>query len=1127
MAASTSPFSSTLFSGENREKWLAQLPEIMAAGRIGLWELHVHKESGGTMWVDATLRESFGFEADRPYDWDHYLDHLCHPEDREKIEHNIAMLAAAPGTELTADYRLWNPVHESWRWIRAFCKSFPPDSPGGMDSIVIRGGAQDIHEQVEIHIGMQRAQQETLQTIALQRAVLEQQLAERTDLLRQIEQRIGAIMGSDSLAGFHSTLADHLTDQPDTREKHQKNGERLADDDMEAFLGADLNQAFDLITRKLDWYKAVIDNIPFPISVTDRDRRWMYLNRAGLEVAGAQSLAEVEGKPAEFWGENDAAIQGSRHDVISHEETPRDFSIFQPRLKRFFQGQAAYLSDRHGVRLGYIEAMQDVTRVHEADERTRIMFDAMPLSCNFFDEEIRNIDCNLEALRLFGFSSKQDYLDNFSSLSPEYQPDGTHSETMIKEYVARTFESGRTRREWMHCHRDGSLIPCEITLVRVKWRDRFIVVSYIHDLGDLKSTQEELDKERLLLKRVLDTSPVSLVIMVDDVVRFANPHTTAFIGATVGDSVDEFIENKQELIALRRELRKTGLINWRPITLRTRRGETKHVIVTSFATEYYGENAYMNWLVDVTDMREKEIELRKARDAAEESANAKSEFLANMSHEIRTPMNAVLGMLHLILRTELSEKQHDYMEKAELSAKALLRVINDILDFSKIEAGKLEMEEAEFTLSSVLDSVSAVIMQKMNEKGLKYAVNVPHNLPPALVGDPLRLGQILTNLTGNAVKFTEKGSVRLDVRLATRSDADVTLLFTVSDTGIGMEESQVSGLFSAFSQADTSTTRRYGGTGLGLAISKNLVEMMGGRIWCESVPGKGSDFHFTARFAIPEVVRDVSSGTLSHRTVLVLGDDPLTLHEIRRMLITMGCTVLVQDCAERALHTLRAVPCDFLILDWKRPIRANLETVSYLRENLPDSFPPTIAMMPKGNSAFAAQAQEAGIAHILFKPLTPSSLHDTLAAAASGERAPRPAESATADGSAQIDRLVGRRILLVEDNEINQLVASEILEGAAIHVDIAGNGRVALEKLAANEYDLVLMDIQMPEMDGLSAARAIRQQEKFRTLPILAMTAHAMSGDRERSFNAGMNDHVTKPIDAAELFAALIRWMPE
>ncbi len=553
----------------------------------------------------------------------------------------------------------------------------------------------------------------------------------------------------------------------------------------------------------------------------------------------------------------------------------------------------------------HLAAMLAGRRLLEAEERTQIMLDAMPLCCTFWDTSFRNIDCNEEAVRLFDLSSKQEFLNRFFDLSPQFQPNGRLSLELALERIQAAFSTGRIRFEWTHQKLNGEPIPMEITLVRVKRGSGYIVVGYMRDLRELK----------------------------------------AMLG----------------------------------------------------------------------EMRETEKELRLARDLAEKSARAKSEFLANMSHEIRTPMNAVLGMTHLLSSTEMTEKQRLYVEKADHSARLLLYIINDILDFSKIDAGRMEMESIPFSVRKLIRNVNGVITEQAEAKALVLRIAVGTDVPDFLVGDPLRLEQILLNLAGNAVKFTPSGEVSLRVSLdappQTSSPGQVRLLFEIRDTGIGMSAEQVASLFTPFSQADASITRKYGGTGLGLAICRSLVEMMGGTIWCASRPNEGSLFSFTATFPLAD--REISGG--------------------------------------------RARPA------------------------------------PAEDDVFVPEAL--------------------------------PAETrADADIEDDFADLRGMRVLLAEDNDINQMIARELLAAKGIVVDVAGTGLEALAALERGKYDLVLMDIQMPEMDGLTATARIRANPAHADMPVVAMTAHAMVGDREISLGGGMDDHLTKPIEPHKLYTALRKW---
>ena len=524
-----------------------------------------------------------------------------------------------------------------------------------------------------------------------------------------------------------------------------------------------------------------------------------------------------------------------------------------------------------------------------------------------------------------------------------------------------------------------------------------------------------------------------------------------------------------------------------------------------------------------------------AREAAEESTRAKSEFLANMSHEIRTPMNAVLGLLHLALEAEgLGEVHRDYLSKAEGAAKSLLRIINDILDFSKIEAGKLEMERVEFCLPDVLSGVADMVAARAQQKGLEFLVQAPAETPAGLVGDPVRLTQIISNLAGNAVKFTDKGQVAVKVETVSQTGSEVRLKFLVEDTGVGLTPDQINHLFASFSQADASITRRYGGTGLGLVISKRLVEMMGGEIWVESQYGQGSIFGFTANFGLHSSPRKYLEGgrDFAGLKALVVDDNAVALEIIRDGLKSLGFKVAGAASGREALALIdewrsRGDLFDLIIIDWMMPEMDGIETIKRLNAiDAPDKPPVVIMATAYNRDEVLGLARDAGIRSVLTKPVSPSTMMAVLTDIF-GRKTPchnRP-QTARERDQALTARFTGSKVLLAEDNEVNQLVASRILKNAGFMVDIADNGLKAVEMVRGGNYDLVLMDIQMPEMDGLSATREIRSTPGLEKLPVIAMTAHAMSGDREQSLAAGMNDHVNKPINLNELFGCLSRWL--
>jgi two-component system, sensor histidine kinase and response regulator len=547
-----------------------------------------------------------------------------------------------------------------------------------------------------------------------------------------------------------------------------------------------------------------------------------------------------------------------------------------------------------------------------------------------------------------------------------------------------------------------------------------------------------------------------------------------------------------------------------------------------------GDAMLCSWTSDITERKALETQLIAAREVAEQATRMKSDFLANMSHEIRTPMNAILGMAQLLLKDALTPRQKDHIEKVLRAGRHLLGLINDVLDFSKIEAGKLSLEAVDFDLDQVLDNISELIAEKASDKGLELLFLVDEAVPRMLVGDPLRIGQILINYANNAIKFTERGEINIAIRVLEESPTDLVLHCSVRDTGIGLSEEETGRLFRAFQQADASTTRRFGGTGLGLAICKRLAELMGGDVGLTSLPGVGSTFWFTARLGRssrkPRLL--VPDAAVHGRRILVVDDHDHARGLLAQMLSSMAFRVSEATSGATALHAVRNADAtgdgfDLIAIDWQMPVMDGIQTARLIDGMVLSHRPRVILVTAHSREDALKGAKAAGIEAVLIKPINPSLMFDTIMNAL-GHDGAAPLRVKQAMTACFAPDLTGGRVLLVEDNDVNQEVAKGLMEAGGLVVDVAENGAVALAQLASAPdglYAAVLMDMQMPVMDGITATRELRNNPRFASLPIIAMTANAMTRDVELCRAAGMNDHIAKPLEEASLWSTLSRWI--
>ena len=661
----------------------------------------------------------------------------------------------------------------------------------------------------------------------------------------------------------------------------------------------------------------------------------------------------------------------------------------------------------------------------------------------------------------------------------------------------------------------------------------------------LETRQHELAAARDQLQNIFDSATVGIFLSKDRVLLHCNPKTASMLGYTTDElngqpsrllyKTDAEFERRGEVLMA--QLQATGAVTMEAPMVR-KDGSTVWMRVNArLLSDGPMKGMQLVFIEDVSIQRAVSQALQEAKEKAEEASLAKASFLANMSHEIRTPINAIIGMSHLALQTSLDKKQRNYIEKVRRSGENLLGIINNILDFSKIEAGKMSMEAVDFNLDDVMAHLANLIGMKAEEKGLELLFDTAADVPDTLVGDPLRLGQILINLGNNATKFTNSGEVVVGIRKVCEHEDGVELHFWVRDTGIGMTPEQCDKLFQSFSQADASTTRKYGGTGLGLAICKSLVEGMRGRIWVESEPGKGSAFHFHARFGVqsnPQVLRTFRAEELAGVRLLVVDDNASAREILSTMSRTFGLEVDVACDGPEALRRVvvadeKEQPYDLVLMDWKMPGMDGMDTVVHLHDKPLGRFPAVIMITSFGREVAMASARERQVAvhSVLTKPVTSSTLLEAIAEALGrGDVVTTRKEARLDDYAETMQKLKGARVLLVEDNDMNQELAIELLGNAGMSVVLARHGQEALDILARDpHFDGVLMDCQMPVMDGYTATRAIRQDPAFNDLPIIAMTANAMVGDKEKVLAVGMCDHIAKPLNLGDMFGTMAKWI--
>jgi len=930
-------------------------------------------------------------------------------------------------------------------------------------------------------------------------------------------------------------------------------------------------------TAELRKLSEAIKQSPASVVITDKTGNIEYVNAAFCEVSG-YSVEEAIGQNPRILKAGKLSreyYQNLWQTILSGKIWKGDFVNKKKNGQEFWESASiSPIKNDNDEITHFVAVKQDITerkeverKLKESEERHRMFLERLPESIIVYDMEGKAIFVNPAFEKIFGWSR-----DEVLGKKIDFVPPGREAETRSAVEKMRSAGHETLFFETRRLTKNGDQIDVQLSTAPFYDGDGrhvgYIVI--LSDITERKKAEIAIKNSEQRLAQIIDflPDPTWVIDRRSKVVTW-NRAIEELTGIGAADMVGKgdyeyalpfYGERRPILIDLVRDW--NAEYEKKYVTIKK---EGKNLVSESHHPNLGDEGLYLmgtasliydtagqvagaiESLRDITERKQMEEELIDAKKIADEANRAKGDFLANMSHEIRTPMNAVIGMTHLALKTELTSKQQDYLTKIQTSANSLLGIINDILDFSKIEAGKLDMESIDFNLDEVLDNLANLVTVKAQEKkDLEVLFATAQDVPRFLVGDPLRLGQVLINLANNAVKFTEQGEIVVSTELLKLDEARVSLKFAVSDTGIGLNKEQAARLFQSFSQADTSTTRKFGGTGLGLAISKSLVEMMNGEIWVESETGQGSTFNFTAVFGLGKEKakrRFTTSPDMRGMKVLVVDDNPTSREIFQDMLESFSFDVALAASGKEGLVELENAPgeepIELVIMDWKMPGMDGIETARRIKQHPGLKHIPAIIMVTAyGREDVMRKAEQIGLEGFLLKPVNPSLLFDSIMQAFGKEvfetshRARMKAREADT-----LQNIRGAEILLVEDNEINQQVAKEILEGAGLRVTLADNGQEAVDAVQKNHYDAVLMDVQMPVMDGYTATRKIREWEtevrkegsalspQSSELPIIAMTAHAMAGDEEKSLAAGMNGHVTKPIDPDQLFAALQKWI--
>ncbi len=904
-----------------------------------------------------------------------------------------------------------------------------------------------------------------------------------------------------------------------------------------------LKQAEEALRESEERYRTVMEAAPDPVVVYDMEGEVTYLNPAFTSVFGwtmEESLGhQMDFVPEENLPETIDAVErmlaGETRWSFKTRRMTKDHTLLDIQIS------TSTILDRDGKPSGSVVILRDITEsermasaLKESEERYRSLFEDSIDAIYITTPKGKFIDANQSMLDHFGYSAEE-----IKALNAQELYDDPND---LIDFLKRIETKGYVRDfEGVLRKKNGARIDCLLNVSVRKANDGMTqeFQGIIRDITERKKAEKALERFRLLM----ELSPDAVTVYDQDgkatYINRAFEQTYGWSREEVlGKSLDfvpsHEVERTREMV--QRTLNGESVLFEAQRFTKDRKLLDVQIKAATFKdSELEGLGPFIVIHRDISELKQIYAELQKAKEAAEDANKAKSDFLASMSHEIRTPMNAIIGMADLLQETSLTPEQQHYVQVFSSAGENLLSIINDILDISKIEAGHLELEAVGFDLTELAETTCDVLAFKAHERGLELACNITPEVPAPLIGDPVRLRQIIMNLIGNAVKFTEQGEVTLEVKkksleTADPESGDIELLFSVSDTGIGIPPNKIDGIFDSFKQADSSTTRKHGGTGLGLSISKRLVGLMGGRIGAKSEIGKGSTFYFTAKFptqAAPNEVIEQVPVDLKDLKVLVVDDNATNRTILREMLNRWGAEVSEAENGKIAFEVIKRTaesgdPFKLLLLDSIMPDMNGFQVMQHIKEQLDVSGMTIMMLTSDRRSQDIARCKELGIASYLVKPVKRAELYEAITNALGTKKVVT--KEAANKKPAVPEPLPPIHILLVEDNEDNVLLFKSFLKKTPCKLDFAENGRIAVEKFMSGKYDLVLMDMQMPVMDGYTATREIRKWENEKDvigIPIVALTAYATKEEEQKSLDAGCDAHLTKPIKKARLLEAL------